>query len=160
VIYETTKDYSNPENKMLSISPFQFVTLLSLIAHAYCSIETPLVKTTSGTVRGFYPHSSIRAFLGIPYAEPPLGSLRFKPPKPLGVRAGEIDATEFGYSCVQFHTEFLSDNYILPTTGESEDCLTLNIWTSAESSLKLKPVFVWVYGGGFTDGSTSIPCTA
>ena len=145
---------------MFATPHFQVATVLSLVAHSYCSIDGPLVKTTSGTVRGFYPHSSIRAFLGIPYAEPPLGSLRFKPPKPPGVRVGEIDATEFGYSCVQFHTEFLSDNYILPTTGESEDCLTLNIWTAAETSSKLKPVLVWLYGGGFTDGSTSIPCMA
>jgi len=117
--------------------------------------EGPIVKTSSGSVRGYYPHSTVRAFLGIPYAEPPIGTLRFKPPVPYKPKEDKtLEATRFGFSCIQVHTETPALGF--PTTGENEDCLTLNIWSAVAPAADLKPVFVWLPGGGFTEGSTSV----
>lgn len=137
----------------------RLTSILCLIVSAVACAKGPIIDTTSGTVRGYYPDAATRAFLGIPYAQPPLGSLRFKPPQPIKEKAkGVIDATEFGLSCYQQRTAVAGATSLTPTTGESEDCLTLNIWGSAEPSRRLKPVFVFMYGGGFTEGSSSVPC--
>lgn len=131
---------------------------LSMSAMAVTFAKSPIVETTSGTVRGYYPNASTRAFLGIPYAQPPVGSLRFKSPQPIEQKATEvIDATEFGLSCYQYRANVVGASALSPTTGESEDCLTLNIWGSDTSSGCLRPILVWMYGGAFTEGSSSVP---
>lgn len=95
----------------------------------------------------------IAAFLGVPFAQPPIGRLRFAPPVPLELWTGVKDATKFGPICPQslqsvretyrpFHVE---DNM-------SEDCLYLNIWTPEANFNRLRPVMVWFYGGAFVQG--------
>jgi hypothetical protein len=125
------------------------------------AFKGPLVKTTSGPVRGFYPHSSVAAFYGIPFAQPPLGKLRFQAPLPVtSPSKSEIDGTTFGKSCFQVSTETIGQGAFGRMTGASEDCLTVNIWAPVKKSgkKKLKPVFIWIYGGGFAEGASSIPC--
>jgi len=118
------------------------------------------IRTTSGTVQGFVNSTApdVRQWLGIPYAESPVGDLRFAPPvakRP----SGPINATAFAPSCMQqagsgktIYTEEVSE--FLINGGQSEDCLYLNIWAPKTESCRGKklPVFVYIPGGGFTSG--------
>ncbi|KAF8608648.1 alpha/beta-hydrolase [Ceratobasidium sp. AG-I] len=88
-------------------------------------------------------------FLGIPYAEPPVGPLRFKPPVSWSrTNTTVVNATRMGYSCLQSVDTYIKDN-------TSEDCLTLNIWKPANLTKKL-PVMVWITGGGFFSGGVRL----
>lgn len=129
-----------------------------LLATAAASAKFPLVDTTSGTAQGYYPEPDVRAFLGIPYAQPPVKSLRFRSPLPIKQKAkGVIDATRFGLSCYQYRTGVPGATSLSPTTGESEDCLTINVWTSDRGPRSAKSVFVFMYGGAFAEGTSAIP---
>jgi len=133
-----------------------------------------LVTDTSGrTYAGFHPSPTVRAFLGIPYAQPPVDDLRWKPAKPLkhAPLGGElVDASEFGNSCYQFRYKAWTRDPAMGEemvkwgdiqTEESEDCLSLNIWAPARSKGKneqaLLPVMVWIHGGAQQEGGSSIP---
>ena len=109
------------------------------------------VKTKQGKVEGRMD-GDVKAFLGIPFAAPPVGPLRWKPPMPAEKWRGVRLATGFGYRCMQpsiYHDMRFRD------AGTSEDCLTLNVWTPAKNDHAKLPVMVWIYGGGYTAGSTS-----
>jgi carboxylesterase type B len=144
---------------------------------AFARAPQPTVNTSNGAYRGLYlPELHQKAFLGIPFAERPLGNLRFAPPQPYEESwSGVRDATQYGYSCYGMgsFSEFLLSDF-------NEDCLTLNIVVPAhsehevllsepptfngsdvgvqsplmsseivkESANELLPVFVWVHGGG------------
>ncbi|HUO33971.1 MAG TPA: carboxylesterase/lipase family protein [Candidatus Acidoferrum sp.] len=115
----------------------------------------PVVKTGSGAVRGkLSEDGKIAEFLGIPYAVPPVGSLRWKAPQPVAAWTGVRDATSFGARCMQLP---LYSDMVFRDAGMSEDCLTLNIWVPTGSGGTKLPVMVWVYGGGFQAGGTSEP---
>lgn len=111
------------------------------------------VKTASGVVEG-KEIGSVHAFLGIPYAAPPVGDLRWKPPVPAANWEGVRKATEFGSHCMQ--TNVFGD-MVFPDPGGSEDCLSLNVWVPAKAAQAKLPVMVWIYGGGFVAGGTSEP---
>jgi para-nitrobenzyl esterase len=111
----------------------------------------PQVKTASGVVEG-KEDGAVRAFLGIPYAEPPVGDLRWKPPVAAAKWTGVRKATDFGPHCLQGKV-FGDMNF--RDSGGSEDCLSLNVWVPAKSSAAKLPVMVWIYGGGFVAGTTS-----
>ena len=108
-------------------------------------------QTTAGTVRGTsigaIGGGDVRSFKGIPFAAPPVGALRWKAPQPPAPWSGVRDATAFGPECAQPAP---------PGTPNSEDCLTLNVWTPAAAGAHL-PVMVYIYGGGFAVGAASSP---
>ena len=112
---------------------------------------SPIVHVNDGLVRGTAA-GAVDEFLGIPYAAPPTGNLRWRPPAPPASWAGVRDATQFGPSCPQATTR----NPFLPPGPISEDCLYLNVYTPAarDRGGDGRPVLVWIHGGGLTvDGA-------
>ena len=130
------------------------ITALGLTLPVQAS--NPLViKTDQGKVQGkMSADGQARDFLGIPYAAPPVGQLRWKPPQPAAKWKGVRQATSFGSRCMQ-QEHF--DDMVFRDPGESEDCLTLNVWAPAAKSKGKLPVMVWIFGGGFAGGGTSEP---
>jgi para-nitrobenzyl esterase len=118
------------------------------------------VRTGSGPVSGVpAADQAVVAFKGIPYAAPPVGDLRWRAPKPPVSWTAVRKADQFGNSCIQniveerkpWTYEFMAHNKI------GEDCLYLNVWTPAKSASEKLPVYFWLYGGGYVEGSTSVP---
>ena len=108
----------------------------------------PVVVTKDGPVRGLSAHG-VNAYLGIPYAAPPVGDLRWRPPAP-PARHGLIDASQFANTCPQV-TEL---GAFAGPSSTTEDCLYLNVFTTGTSG-RPKPVLVWIHGGGNVDGETN-----
>jgi para-nitrobenzyl esterase len=106
------------------------------------------IETSSGRLQGCR-EGDVASFKGIPYAAPPVGALRWRPPQPAQPWPGMLDATAFRDDCMQ------ADIPRLRGSGRSEDCLYLNIWTPADRNGDAVPVMVWVPGGGFVGGSGS-----
>ncbi|KAL2151148.1 hypothetical protein VTH82DRAFT_6246 [Thermothelomyces myriococcoides] len=127
------------------------------------------VQTSGGVVYGTIDDTTpaVRQFLGIPYARPPTGHLRFAPPEP-ALPFGELNATKMPPSCMQYMTSVpnIYNREVLEynigggneTTGLiSEDCLALSIWTPIRTSTERLPVIVFFYGGAFTTGGIDTP---
>jgi len=113
------------------------------------------VKTAQGKVHGkLINNAKVRAFLGIPYAAPPTGDLRWKSPVPVASWKGVRDATNYGAHCIQ--TPFPDMSF--QDAGPSEDCLYLNVFSPAEAKDSSRlPVMFWIHGGGYFSGSASEP---
>jgi para-nitrobenzyl esterase len=123
-----------------------FFLLLVLPLEAFAGEDgTGVVLLDSGPVRG-RSEKSIREFLGIPYAAPPVGELRWRPPQAVAVWSKVRNATEFGPACPQ-------SGPLEPACDEA--CLSLNVWTPARKAADKLPVMVWIHGGGFNFGATS-----
>ncbi len=107
----------------------------------------PVVKIDAGKIRGKVVGKTAQ-FLGIPYAKPPVGQLRFAPPEPVDAWKGIRDATAFGLGCSQ-------DSALMGPIPNTEDCLTINVFTprNAKKSDKL-PVMVFIHGGAFVGGAS------
>jgi para-nitrobenzyl esterase len=111
---------------------------------------SPTVSTASGVVRGATV-DGVSSFKGIPFAAPPVGEYRWRPPQPVTPWEGVRDATEFGPSCAQGGWGAAPGSI---AKGSSEDCLYLNLWTPAGTKANAKlPVMVWIHGGAFVGGS-------
>ncbi|EAT59445.1 Carboxylesterase, type B [Chlorobium ferrooxidans DSM 13031] len=111
-------------------------------------INCNVIQLHSGPICG-RAEGDVRIFLGIPYAAPPVGPLRWKPPEEVASWAQVRNCKEFGPSCPQPKEK---DNALY-----SEDCLYLNIWTTAKKPDEKLPVMVWIHGGAFNFGSASLP---
>ncbi|MRW91456.1 carboxylesterase family protein [Duganella sp. FT80W] len=110
------------------------------------------VRTESGLVTGVAGRdSAVTIYKGIPYAAPPVGALRWRPPAPAQAWEGVRKADQFGPLCPQ------PAEPGMPPQAMSEDCLTLNIWTASAVEATPRPVYVWIYGGGFIGGTGASP---
>src|SRR3989442_248867 len=142
-----------------------------------------VVRVDRGQLQGVEADGVI-SFKGIPFAAPPVGELRWRPPQPTPRWTGVRHATEFGPSCMQGRgfgpppgagaragAPAAAAQNAPPAPapapaaapaaqGPSEDCLYLNVWRSADPAARNLPVMVWIYGGGFTGGSSSSPITS
>ncbi|KAF6820306.1 carboxylesterase [Colletotrichum plurivorum] len=176
-------------NNVLRTVVIASLAVASPVLHRWTIGET--VETTSGRVYGHAAsdadqvstitstakaHTDLRSkvseYLGIPYAQPPVGTLRFQPPvKYTGSAA--INGSSFGHQCMQPPSSGVSSDAIVKlgvpasaavvlqalsdTGSQSEDCLTLNAWTKPQTGDAKKAVLVWIHGGAFSTGSSRIP---
>src|ERR1700723_4446300 len=120
------------------------------------SADSLTVKTDQGKVQGkTINDGKVKAFLGLPYAAPPIGDLRWKAPESPAKWKGTRDATSFGARCAQNR---IYDDMVFQDSGPSEDCLFLNVYAPADSTDKSKlPVMFWIHGGGYAGGASSEP---
>lgn len=151
--------------------PSRAVLALALLAAAGCRssslppVLVPAPEATrralaAGEVTGGEGRYGSHAWLGIPYAKPPVGALRWRAPSPIGRFEGPLAATSFGAPCPQYASPFAGVDGKAGTIQGSEDCLTLDVWTPrfaggvvpvADERL---PVLVWIHGGGNSIGTT------
>ena len=130
------------------------ITILLNATLAASSFADDRVQTANGVIEGTAASDGIRIFRGIPFAEPPVGDLRWKPPRPARGWEGVRRADTFGPRAMQ-RAIFGDMNF--RSDGMGEDCLYLNVWTPARSSDERLPVLVYFYGGGFVAGDGSEP---
>ena len=121
---------------------------------AYSQNAAPVVTAPAGTMEGTAtPDGKVHAFKGIPYAAPPVGTLRWQAPQPAAKLTGTFSAKSYGHHCAQSNS---FADMIFHDPGPSEDCLTLNIWTPANAKPGAKlPVMFWIHGGGYYAGGAS-----
>jgi para-nitrobenzyl esterase len=128
-----------------------------LVTCVFCSMpvnlnaqeSNPLVFTFSGPVRGTVSSPGVHEFLGIPYATPPVGNLRWRPPVPHAPWFTPLEATQFGNHCPQPASPF-------GIASVTEDCLFLNVFAPASSDFfHPHPVMVWIHGGAFVFGESN-----
>ena len=115
------------------------VPCMSLAASTTAKVEQGVLKGTQ--------EAGLTVYKGIPFAAPPVGELRWRAPQPAASWQGVRPADKFAPQCVQS----------IPGITTSEDCLYLNVWSPAKSASARVPVLVWIYGGGFSVGGTSVP---
>ncbi|MEM8499422.1 MAG: carboxylesterase family protein [Pseudomonadota bacterium] len=150
-----------------------FASIYAVAALLGCSAlhtqTTPVVQTATGlSFQGQWSkeHSRVAQYLGIPFAKPPVGSLRWRAPQPVDATQDVIDASGFGPACMQNRggVEWYEDvasafgqapDVAPQPNGVSEDCLYLNVWAPANQkndTNKALPILVWIHGGGNTTG--------
>jgi para-nitrobenzyl esterase len=135
---------------MKKISVYLITQMACIMAFAQTNVG-PQVKIANGIVEGVTEASGVHSFKGIPFAQPPVGELRWKAPQPVANWGGVRKANRFEYNPMQ---KKVFGDMGFRSPGMSEDCLYLNVWTPAKGEKKL-PVLVYFYGGGFVAGDGS-----
>ena len=126
----------------------------ALAASVLVSAAADVVKVDGGQISGV-SENGVRVFKGIPFAAPPVGALRWKAPQPIVPWTGVRPATDFGADCMQ--VPYPPDSpYASAPRPISEDCLFLNVWTTAAAGAK-QPVMFWIHGGAWTRGAGASP---
>ena len=131
--------------------------ILFLLFLSFSGFAQNRVNTANGKVEG-YTKENLRIFKGIPFAAPPVDELRWKAPQPVQNWKGIKKCTAFSASPIQNKpTPFYAwtEEFIAKPEPLSEDCLYLNVWTTAKSPNEKQPVMVWIYGGGLNSGSAN-----
>jgi para-nitrobenzyl esterase len=156
-LYQKTKEYSIKTIKMKTVLA-GLALIISCSLHAQQTVVNsspdagPTVRTESGIVRGV-TDLNVDIFKGIPFAAPPVGEYRWRPPQPVTAWEGVRDASNYGANCAQAGWPRGSGGI---AEGSSEDCLYLNLWLPAGTKPGAKlPVMVWIHGGAFVGGSGS-----
>jgi para-nitrobenzyl esterase len=137
---------------------FAAVTIIVAACSILHAAESSPARTEDGPILGITDSQGVTSYKGIPFAAPPVGNLRWRAPQPVSHWTSVRKADNFGNACFQ-----IKDGSRLPWTEPfmeqgpvSEDCLYLNIWTAAKSPSERRPVMVFLYGGGFVEGSGSV----
>jgi len=152
------RDYEKNENNKINENFYYFVyfVIFVIFVISFHSTTTNAVNETirveGGLISGV-TEEGVRSYKGIPFAAPPVGDWRWKPPQPVLKWEGVRNCDAFGPECPQAPYP-AGSIYALPPQKQSEDCLFLNVWTAAKEGEKL-PVMVWIHGGSLTRGSGS-----
>lgn len=135
------------------------VFLILMLIGITASPQMDTIKTDAGYISGIKSSDDVvHIYKGIPFAAPPVGELRWKAPQPVAHWQGVKKCNVFAASPMQNKpVPFMmyTEPYLIPSSPINEDCLYLNVWTTAKSSGEKKPVMVWIYGGGFVSGGTA-----
>jgi len=148
--------FAKPINHSITILLYMrkilLFALLACPAFVFAQAANPQVKTSNGILQGTEDSSGIRSFKGVPFAQPPVGNLRWAAPQPPQDWTGVRMADHFGPQAMQ---EYIYSDMQFRSAGKSEDCLYLNVWTPAKSPKAGLPVLVYFFGGGFKAGDGS-----
>ncbi len=128
---------------------FLATNTISFLPEKAFAADNCTVKTRYGTFNGFVDENGVKTWLGIPFAQPPVGKLRWQASQPLKPSDKTFDAKKFGFAAMQS----VDDRETASLNPQSEDCLTLNIWTRGNG--KNLPVMIFIPGGGFQTGGSS-----
>ncbi|MEE3623862.1 carboxylesterase family protein [Nitrospirillum sp. BR 11752] len=129
-------------------------TVALLLSGPALAAEAPVAQVEQGKVSGVVT-DGVAAFKGIPFAAPPVGTLRWRPPQPAAAWTGVRSGAQYGADCMQ---KPLPGDAAPLGVAPAEDCLYLNVWAPADTATKpaaKRPVMVWIYGGGFVNGGSS-----
>lgn len=131
-----------------------FAGLLSVWASSSAGAAgDPIVAVTGGQIRGrLLPSPGGAVFEGIPFAQPPIGELRWREPAPVKPWVGVREAVAFGASCTQNNLTWNAQEFV----GNQEDCLYLNVWTPQWPAKTRRPVMLFIHGGGNVSGASSV----
>jgi len=139
--------------RYFSSLPGRVLPLIAILATSTTAwAQIPVANTESGVLTGI-SEAGLAIYKGVPFASAPIGDLRWRPPLPVAPWTGQRNADAFAPACMQEGVSMPGETQ--PTA--SEDCLYLNIWTPVRNSQERLPVIVWIYGGGYTNGSASMP---
>jgi para-nitrobenzyl esterase len=146
--FSPSLNFRRPHSLTISLlAAASLITLTSVVAKA---AEGPVVKTANGKVEGFI-QNNVAEFLGIPYAAPPVGKLRWQPPQPAASWGGIRQATTYANRCAQVTTLGVFSG----PAENNEDCLYVNVFSPNLQNTANLPVIVWIHGGGNLDGESN-----